>query len=334
MPKNHSILIAKILIFTSFIFFLWGGIIEATENKTVVDPKKAKSLNPTEEKVNITTKDDASLPNVPESSEEIVPTTPETPSTPTEENTQETPNFNVNTPPVVSSPSITDTNNNLRNTIQNNYNITIYYGNETNGYKVGGLETYVEEDEYTIQNALTSLSNTLELYPFGFFQEINRSGIPLTIYLIKNYSTKGVTGATNAFNTKADISISLEYDFADSFNHEVFHYIEKYISKQGDNFNSWNTLNPNNFKYNSINDNLSYNRTFSSDSPFVNNYAQTSSEEDRASTFEYMMAKTKASCLNKDKTVWRKADFLAQKIDLAFTTVSPNTTEYWERYLY
>ena len=353
MLKNHGVLIAKILIFISFILLVCGTVIYVIEeNQAVVDPKKSKSLNPNQEEINITSKGNADLEqatdkynlNDDENSttsetlppNEVIPTPSQ--NTPTTENQTE----NYNPSPVVPQiptnptpqPSITELNNNLRNTIQNNYGITILYGEETRGYSVGGLTTNVEYDEYTIQKALNDLNSIMQLYPFGFFQEIKNGGIPLTLYLIDNYSTSGVTGATNAFNNRADISISLQYSFAESFNHEVFHYMEKYIKKNGDNFNSWGSLNPLDFKYGNINGNLSYNRTFSADSPFVNNYAQSSAEEDRASTFEYMMGNSKASCLNTEKTVWRKAEFLAQKIDLTFNTVSPNIIEHWERFIY
>lgn len=351
MSKINSILVAKILIFTSFILLVWSVVIYTEENNVSVDPKKSISLNPNQEEIKITNKGDTN--NIEpfsneqannENTDDFV-NIPNNNTPITEENgnnTVEVPvpnedNSNFNVAPVVPEevkPSLSDINNNLRNTIQNNYGITILYGNETFNYKVGGLTTYVETNENNINNALNSLANIMELYPYGFFQEIKNGGIPLTLYLIQSYSEAGVTGATNAFNNRADISIALQYDFADSFNHEVLHYIEKFIKKKGDNFNSWSTLNPFNFKYGSVNSTLSYNKTFSADAPFVNNYAQTSAEEDRASTFEYMMTQTKASCLNMEKTVWRKADFLAQKIDLAFNTVSPNILEYWERFIY
>ena len=351
MSKINSILIAKILIFISFILFLSSAIFYYYENKNLVNSKQTKSLDPTQEEINITTKGEDVQENLPESNgsleNEVVPIEDNnltnndndiaSSNNQMEPNYVPDPNFNVNdnsNEELSNELSISEVNNNLRNTIQDNYGIKILYGNETSGYRVGGLQTYPEEDEYTIQSTLKSLANLMEVYPYGFFQEIKAGGIPLTLYLINSYSESGVTGATNAFNNKADISIALKYEFAESFNHEVLHYIEKFIKKNGDNFNSWITLNPFNFKYGSINGNLSYNKTFSADAPFVNNYAQASAEEDRASTFEYMMAPTKASCLNKEKTVWRKAEFIAQKIDLVFNTVSPNVTEYWERFIY
>ena len=121
----------------------------------------------------------------------------------------------------------------------------------------------------------------------------------------------------------------------ETFFHESYHYIERYIFKKGLTFNElmWNSNNPPEFTYGNVVADYSYKNTLSENSYFVNNYAQTAAEEDRASTFEYMMAKTKASCLNANKPVWKKATIMSKNIDAALNTVSPNVTEYWERHL-
>ena len=104
--------------------------------------------------------------------------------------------------------------------------------------------------------------------------------------------------------------------------------------KKGANFNSWDSLNPSNFTWNTVNGNLSYDMTHKDNSPFVNNYAQTSAAEDRASTFEYMMTSIEPSCFqDKNNTIWKKANYMAMTIETVFNSVSPDITEYWERWL-
>ena len=103
--------------------------------------------------------------------------------------------------------------------------------------------------------------------------------------------------------------------------------------KKGANFNSWDILNPKEFQYGVIKNDLSYSSTFREDAAFVNNYAQTDASEDRASTFEYMMASNKAICLNKNSVIWNKARYLALTIETVLDSVSPRVMEYWERYL-
>lgn len=231
-------------------------------------------------------------------------------------------------------PTLDETNNSFRQTIQNTYSVAVKYGAETAGYTVGGISTTPIYDANTINSALNSLNNTLSKYPQGFFAEIKRGGIPLTIILVHSYANNSITGVTDSNYSFAHISIAVSHPFEESFFHESYHYIERYIFKKGGNFSAWDSLNPAGFVYNqNISNANSYANTFSNSAPFVNTYAQTAATEDRASTFEYMMASSKAGCLNTNMPVWKKASMMSGMIDAVFTTVSPSTVEYWERHL-
>ncbi len=231
----------------------------------------------------------------------------------------------------------TDPNSALRTNIQNTYGITVRYGNEVSAdgiSGVGGLSIIPMTDATAISQALNNLNNCLSKYPSGFFREMRSGGIPLTIYLVSHFSQTGVTGVTDSNYSKAVIYIACDYSFAESFHHENFHYMERYINKLGGFFANWNRFNPSGFNYGSINDSLSYTRNgYSQDSYFVNNYAQTMEAEDRASTFEYMTANYKTSCLNYGKPIWNKANEMAMYIQNYYSTVNSGTTEFWERYL-
>lgn len=230
--------------------------------------------------------------------------------------------------------TIEQTNNDIRKEIESTYGITVKYGMETSGYSVSGISTEVITDATVITNQLIRLKETLSLYPTGLFREIKNGGIPLTIMLIARYSESSVTGITDSSYTNAIISISADYSFEESFYHESYHYIERYLFKRGANYNSWDSINPPSFQgWGTIDGNLSYSNTFSQEAPFVNNYAQSAAVEDRASTFEYMMAPSKASCLNNGNVVWKKAKLMSDTIDLVLSSVRPDVTEYWERYL-
>ena len=257
-------------------------------------------------------------------------------------------NSNTNTPEISITPSTgnevvsdnkdSDSNNRVSDgtvdsAIEKEFSITVKYGKETEGYSVGGVSTVPITDSKVANRTLNDLYDTLSLYPKGLFKEIKDGGIPLTIVLINNYSENSVTGVTDSSYDYAKISIAAIYDFGDSFYHESYHYIERYMFKKKANFNSWDSLNPDDFQWDTIDGSLSYSNTFKEDAYFVNNYAQTSGAEDRASTFEYMMANTKASCLNKDTPIWRKANYMALTIESVFKAVSPDSIEYWERYI-
>lgn len=225
-------------------------------------------------------------------------------------------------------------NNILRNTIQSTYGVTVKYGVETDGYKVGGLTVISDYDQWLIKDALLELQTNMALYPNSFYSEIRNGGLPLTILLIKNYSSMNVTGITEKNRNGVIISIALDYPFSDSFNHEMYHYIEHYIYSKGGSYSNWNSYNPSGFTYSHYDPSLVYDLTFRDDSYFVNSYAQSYEYEDRASTFEYLMASNKIGPLNQGNNIWKKAKLICEMIDYYFTTVNDNTTEYWERFVY
>lgn len=232
-----------------------------------------------------------------------------------------------------STPSIDSTNATLRSTIENTYGITVKYGNETNGYSVGGYQTVPIRSSAEIYSALSTLSNNLALYPTNFFQEMRSGGLPLTLLLIQKYSSGNITGITERTKNGITISIAIDFPFEDSFNHETFHYMEHYINLKGGAFVNWNSYNPSDFTYGSFESKYVYDITFSENSYFVNSYAQTYEYEDRASTFEFMMASSKISPLNTGKPIWVKARVMCETIDYYFNTVNSNNQEHWERYV-
>ncbi len=313
---------AKVLFFFSITLFVWGIVLQ--KNSSLMDPvKDVEPISQDSSTITISTSDGS----------EVVPGNiiigEGKPGIPDETHISQK---NVGDNYV---PTLEETNSIFRDTIQETYHISVRYGDETKGYKVAGVETTPITDADVVQKQLQYLNETLQLYPQGMFEEIKNGGIPLTIILIDHYSEELITGVTDSSYSYAVISIAAAYSFRESFYHESYHYIERYLLKKGVTFSSWKSLNPAGFQYNrDINDNtLSYDRTFSEKASFVNNYAQSAPEEDRASTFEYMMAENKASCLNYGNPVWMKANYMAMNIDTVLDTVRPDVKEYWERFL-
>jgi len=227
-----------------------------------------------------------------------------------------------------------EVNSRLRTNIQNKFGINVKYGSETDGYSVSDMKVVSLSDTAAINNSLTTLNNLLSLYPNGLFSEIKNDGYDLTIYLLKKYSVDNVTGITDSINKRVIISVATDYQFSESLHHEIYHYMENYMYTKGARYTTWNNLNPTNFKYGKHKAELSYSYTRDSNAYFVNNYSQTAAEEDRASTFEYMTADSKSGCLEQGKPIWLKAKYMCEQIDTVFDSVSPNKTEFWERYVY
>lgn len=251
-----------------------------------------------------------------------------TPSTPIPDPTP-TPEPTPDSTPVV------DPLTNYRKQIEDTYGIKVLYGSETNGYVVGSLGTTAITDTNVMKSILEQLNTALSMYPNGFFREFSKQNMSLNVYLIKNYSAENVTGVTDFAPRRTIISIATDFPFDESFHHEMLHYIEHYIESAGGRFTAWNSFNPLDFTYGVENSSYSYSKTGTPGSYFVNNYAQTSANEDRASTFEYMTASVKYSCYDSnDYPIWKKSNYLSTMIETYFTTVSSSVVDYWERYIY
>lgn len=315
MHRKKANYYAKILIAVSITFILYGCFLEFGSINKVFDPVK--------EVIPIDNQEESIVSITPIDGSEVV----------TDSTTSSQDENNIPQPSVDLNTLISEKNDSLRKEIENQFQVKIYYGEETANYTVAGIDTTEITDETVVYNQLMRLKNTLSLYPNGLFLEIKNGGIPLSIYLINSYSENSITGITDSNYNYAKISIAAIYPFEESFYHESYHYIERYMFREGASFNSWDALNPEGFSYGSIYNRYSYANTFLAESPFVNNYAQSSDAEDRASTFEYMMASSKASCLNNGNTVWQKATYMARTLEASLDSVSPDVVEYWERFL-
>ncbi|MBQ6404739.1 MAG: hypothetical protein IJJ63_01675 [Bacilli bacterium] len=315
MHRKKANYYAKILIAVSITFILYGCFLEFGSISKVFDPVK--------EVIPIDNQEESIVSITPVDGSEVV----------TDSTTSSQDENNIPQPSVDLNTLISEKNDSLRKEIENQFQVKIYYGKETANYTVAGIGTTEITDETVVYNQLMRLKNTLGLYPSGLFLEIKNGGIPLSIYLINSYSENSITGITDSNYNYAKISIAAIYPFEESFYHESYHYIERYMFREGASFKSWDSLNPEGFSYGSIYNRYSYANTFLAESPFVNNYAQSSDAEDRASTFEYMMAASKASCLNNGNTVWQKATYMARTLEASLDSVSPDVVEYWERFL-
>lgn len=360
MSIKSRIILAKVMIFCSVILIGSGVCLNFQETKPIIDPV-SDVITPDDDGVIITTDDgmppattndnDGADPNktggtdnttvVPNDSTSSGTTVPNnttisgnTGSTGNTSGTNTNPTPSPTPEPEPEPAPVVDQNVVFRKSIEDTYGVKIFYGNETSGYSVGGMSTTVIPDS-SVSSALTQLNAALATYPVGFFQEFLNKNINVNVYLIKNYSANNVTGVTDTSFKRINISIAMDFSFDESFHHEVLHAIEYYIERSGGKFTSWNSFNPTDFSYGSENKDYSYSVTGNVSSYFVNNYAQVSQSEDRASTFEYMTASKRYSCFDSHGyPIWQKSDYLSRMIDTYFNTVTPEVIDYWERYVY
>ena len=298
---------SKVLFGISIALLIYGLILDYTTDYGLIDPvKDVDVIHSDSTNINISTSDKDDINSV---------------------------QNNISDDTTVNNISETD-NNNLRSEIEKKYSIKVVYGDETEGYTVSGIGTKKMTDAVKINEQLNKLNNALSKYPRSLFREIKKGGIPLTIFLINSYEEINITGITDSNYNYANISIAAIHPFEESFYHESYHYIERYLFKKGASYNSWDSLNPSGFNWGTIDSKLSYNMTNIDTAPFVNNYAQSSAEEDRASIFEYMMSDVEATCFrNRNNTIWLKANYMAMTMESTLDSISPNYVEHWEKWL-
>lgn len=350
MENKRLMLLGKLLFSLSFVFIFTGLYLNKLEKQMFYDPiNDVVAIAPDDgDKVIISTTDgdveevnnNPSIPidngsniNSSDNSTDNNSNNNSTNISGNSNNTNEDVNHDIN--PSISNDDVMDENDILRRSIEDTYGIKVKYGDEVSNYQAGSMNVTPILDKDIIKNGLEQLKETLKLYPQDFFREFLNEDLSLEVFLIKSYSKDNVTGVTDLFGNRVIVSIAMDYPCFESFNHEIYHYIEHFIVRKQGEFSAWNMYNPNDFSYGTVNSNYSYTKTQKADSVFVNNYAQTNPYEDRASTFEYMMASNKIPCFNSsDYPIWKKSSYMALMIDTYFDTVSPSVIDYWERFIY
>ena len=276
-----------------------------------------------------TTPTETPLPtNVPVPTRTPVPiSTPVPTSTPVAPVVTATPNVNP------SVKNYTEENNKLANKIFSEYGINIRYGNGIKDYTVSEMRVTPITKEEDINKYLNDIYNNLKLYPNGMFKEVSDYGFRLSFYMVTRFSIENVAGVTEQKGLNVIISVATDYDFKETLNHELYHYFDSYMDIKGNTHDSWKTLNPAEFIYGKTNNSYSFFSTYKANSYFINDYAQTDDYEDRAVTFEYMMADYELKCFERGTPIYKKARLISDTLDTYFNSVSINNNEYWERYI-
>lgn len=233
-------------------------------------------------------------------------------------------------------PNVTNYNEDnikLVNKIRNEFGVNIKYGDDIKNYVVSDMTVIPITNDEQINNYLNNIYNTLKLYPSGMLKEVSDYGFRLSFYLITRFSTENVAGVTEQKNLNVIITIATEFNFSETVNHELFHYFDAYMDLLGNNNSTWGKLNPTDFTYGKTNTSYSFFSTYRNNAYFVNDYAQTDDYEDRAVTFEYMMADYELKCFENGTPINKKARLISETLDKYFESVTSSNTERWERYI-
>ena len=222
----------------------------------------------------------------------------------------------------------------LRKKIENTYGITIKYGNELGSYRPKRLTPTILNDKEKIKKELNLINNELKKYPTGFFRDF--SGMPLTIYLVSSVPGNVFSGFTDReFMSDIKITLTENYFFEYTLNHELMHYIDAYLEIKmypANPYDEYMALNPLDFNYGTINKNYNYgNNGVIKGAYFIDDYAQSSVREDRAELFKNMITRLykPAGMFDNGEILQKKALIIDKQIRQYFK--SANGTTYWDK---
>lgn len=243
----------------------------------------------------------------------------------------------ITTPSPTPSPTPINKNHIKRQQIENTYHVKILYGNEIGSYQPKGATITRLTDEADIENYLSRVSMELAKYPTGFFQDFNKKGMPLTIYLIK--SANGAFSGFTDYQFMNDIKLTMatDYEFEYTLHHELMHYIDCYLDivmYPNSPYTEYEALNPVGFSYgNALTEQIYHMANNQRGAYFISQYATSHVKEDRAEVFKFMMARAYApiGCFNQGETIRKKAQVISNQIKAYFPSVSG--TAHWDRFI-
>lgn len=233
--------------------------------------------------------------------------------------------------------NMTGTIQKVKNTIENYYNINVYYGSILKEIAPKVNANVLYDDKATL-DMLQRIKSEFEKYPKGLIDEIERAGYNISIYLVKDFNNSNIALANRTSAGNFNIFLSNDPEFEKSMHHEFYHILEYYIKLEFDisvAYGLWNTYNPKGFSYindvSNINGKYVYGMDGENELSFVTLYSKYSETEDRAEVFSEMMTSKEDYTSNKKATkILYKMKNITEVLKTIFMTVGTN--EYWQRY--
>lgn len=226
---------------------------------------------------------------------------------------------------------VSSVNLRIKNSIEKEYGIDIYYGD---GYYVESVNAVPITDQNTIFEMLKQVNIALSKYPKNMIREIEQKGYTVSIYLV-NYFTNNVEALANRNSIgEFKIYMSNTINVERATHHEYYHILDYYIKLETkEKYSNWNSLNPKGFKYpndvNYITSKYVYNGL--PGAYFVTAYAKYSDKEDRAETFAEMITADKSEKFFEDgEKIKEKMNLIKKVLRTNFKTVGATVKTNWE----
>ena len=205
--------------------------------------------------------------------------------------------------------------------INDDYGVEIKIRKDANlKFKVFKESTKGETKFDNINDSLDYAEEVFKILGKDFFKEfVHDEYTGLRVYLVSDIKADiGMDGEQLRYYDKYAI-IAKSYNFRRILCHELMHAIEDGVVTKGKEiFNKWDSYNPKGFKYkekyDSYSDPYKYTVEYKKgDIYFIDNYAQTNEQEDRARIFENICMNTTSDIKN-NSHLFNKANYLEEEV--------------------
>ena len=220
------------------------------------------------------------------------------------------------------------------------HGVSVLVGYDATWEASSNLTLDPEYQTWTIYYALENLNKMLTIYPKDFLDQLaGPTGSPLQICLVRNFDSRNADEDLNCLlyrdeNADPYLFLALEENWEADFQHQLFHIIESYVIMNCPTYDSWNSLNPKNFKYTLqvLEEPTDALQPFLESGAFINLYATSFPKEDRAMTFISALEEGNESIFE-SKVMQSKLKLLSTGIRKAFGYQKSDMVFLWEQYL-
>ncbi len=183
----------------------------------------------------------------------------------------------------------------IANSIEDKYDIDIYYGMMPG---LDSINAIAVTDDTVIFNMLKDINNALSKYPKDLAKEIESHGYEISIYLVDYFTTDVEALANRNSIGQMNIYMSNTTDIERAMHHEYYHILDYYVRLEKDEtsaYSDWTKYNPKGFAYTEDLDKITSQYIYDGQpgAYFVTPYAKYSDKEDRAETFATMLTADK-----------------------------------------
>lgn len=210
------------------------------------------------------------------------------------------------------------------NKIKDEFGITVKYGSSQQEV-AKSVDANVQTSSPIINNNLKLIYSSLCKYNKEMFKNFEKEGLKINVIIFDSFNNDNLALASKNKLNQFTIYLSNVVRLDRAFHHEMCHILEYYMSNKNVNFDYWEYLNPDGFKYTNsttgIDSNYIYYLSNYSEETldttyFVTKYSKVNEKEDRAELFAEIMSSTMPLQYIDDKTpIYYKAKYLFKTIN-------------------